>query len=513
MMRAPRLLSPGPLRAGLAISNIQPAPSPMPKLPLSRLALLASLCAAIAVPSAHPLSVDAKAKPSDAQWRQMPTRTVDSLPGFIPEAEVPLTVWGGWAAERRAGPGFFRVHREPDGRWWLLDPDGCLFLHVGVAGVYRGLESAALKTTGEKFADGLAWAEFTLGLLREHRFNGLGGWTEAAAVRGNAALLPYAVSLDFCGDFGRRLGITRIDPGNTGYLNDVPPILHPDFAAWCDSYAREKAAPLRSDRMLLGFFSDNELPLRREMLDGALSLPAEHPAGGPVRAAAEAWLRARRGEATPGATTEEERVAFLGHVCEVYYSTVASALRRHAGPHLYLGSRVHGRATRFPEVFRAAGPHVDVMSVNLYHAWSADPERLAMWARESGRPAMITEFYAKGEDAGMENESGAGWLVRTQRDRGLFYQNFALGLIESGSIVGWHWFKYRDNEPWATETDPSNRNSNKGVVSWDYRPFADLLGPMRELNSQVYPLARYFGARRASVAGPDVAEADAGRRP
>lgn len=486
----------------------------MPTLPLHRIAILAALCATAAAPAAEISRVAAKAKPSDAQWRQMPTRTLGSLAGFRPEPDVPVNRWGGWAAERRAGPGFFRVHREPDGRWWLLDPDGCLFLHVGVAGVYRGLESAALKTTRERFADGPAWADFTLGLLREHRFNGLGGWTEAGAVRGNAAPLPYTVSVDFCGDFGRRLGITRVDPGNTGYLNDVPPVLHPDFATWCESYAREKAAPLRGDRMLLGFFSDNELPLRREMLDGALALPVDHPAGGPVRAAAEAWLRARRGAAEagtkPAATTAEERAAFLGHVCEVYYSTVAAALRRHAGPHLYLGSRVHGRATRFPEVFRAAGPHVDVVSVNLYHAWSADAERLAMWTRESGRPAMITEFYAKGEDTGMENESGAGWLVRTQRDRGLFYQNFVLGLIESGSVVGWHWFKYRDNEPWATETDPSNRNSNKGVVSWDYRPFAGLLGPMRELNVQVYPLTRYFGSRRSAESGPGGAAAGEG---
>jgi hypothetical protein len=39
---------------------------------------------------------------------------------------------------------------------------------------------------------------------------------------------------------------------------------------------------------------------------------------------------------------------------------------------------------------------------------------------------MITEFYAKGEDSGMGNTGGAGWLVKTQKDRGTFYQNFIL---------------------------------------------------------------------------------------
>lgn len=38
--------------------------------------------------------------------------------------------------------------------------------------------------------------------------------------------------------------------------------------------------------------------------------------------------------------------------------------------------------------------------------------------------------------------SGAGFRVRTQRDRGLFYQNLCLGMRGNPNCVGWHWFKY-----------------------------------------------------------------------
>jgi len=74
-------------------------------------------------------------------------------------------------------------------------------------------------------------------------------------------------------------------------------------------------------------------------------------------------------------------------------------------------------------VLRAAGRHVDVLSVNYYHAWTPAAEKLELWTRESGRPVLVSEFYAKGADTGMENKNGAGWLVRTQQDRGRFYEN------------------------------------------------------------------------------------------
>jgi len=105
---------------------------------------------------------------------------------------------------------------------------------------------------------------------------------------------------------------------------------------------------------------------------------------------------------------------------------------------------------------------------------------------------MVTEFYAKGEDSGYKNTTGAGWLVPTQKDRALFYQNFLLGMLESKLCVGWDWFKYMDNDPEDLTTDPSNRDSNKGMVTIRYQPYVALLEGMREFNREIYPLADHF---------------------
>jgi hypothetical protein len=114
-----------------------------------------------------------------------------------------------------------------------------------------------------------------------------------------------------------------------------------------------------------------------------------------------------------------------------------------------------------------------------------------MWEQEAGKPVIITEFYVKGEDSGMTNSTGAGWVVHTQKDRGAFYQNFVLTLLESRVCVGWHWFKYTDNDP-DSNPDPSNIDSNKGVVSNRYVPYDDLLEAMRRLNERTYRLTSYF---------------------
>lgn len=432
-------------------------------------------------------TVDVATKPG-GRWTPREVRTLADVPGGeeIPPDDQPSR-YGGLTTRKVKATGFFHTAKV-EGRWWLVDPEGCLFLHRGVTsvGMIRTPEAkAALKNTHGSEA---GWAEKTTGLLKKHGFNGLGAWSDTDRLRAVPQPLVYTRIWNFMSAYGKQRGGTFQKPGHTGYPGDCIFVFDPGFEAFCDKHARQLAKD-KDDPWLLGHFSDNELPLPEDALKKFLALPeADHG-----HQAALKWLRDRRGaKAKAGDIRPEDLPAFLEFMAGRYFRIVAGAIRRHDPHHLYLGCRFHGSALRLPELYRAAGPHVDVISVNYYHAWTPDPQRLAMWEREAGKPFIVTEWYAKGADSGMANTSGAGWLVKTQRDRGLFYENFTLGLLESKACVGWHWFKYIDNDPSDKKADPSNRDSNKGMLNNRYEPYAPLLDSMKRINERAYGIVDRF---------------------
>jgi hypothetical protein len=289
--------------------------------------------------------------------------------------------------------------------------------------------------------------------------------------------------------YGKLRGGTYQKPGHTGYPNDCIFVFDPEFEEFCRRHAKESLAATKDDPWLLGHFSDNEMPFRHDSLDRYLKLDPTDPG----RVAAQHWVEMHNvKQNSQGSYSSEDREAFLEFLSDTYFRIVGRAIREADPHHMFFGSRFHGSVLRSAGVFRGCGPHVDVVSCNYYGSWTPDPERLANWVEWSGRPFMVTEWYAKGMDSGMANITGAGWTVKTQKDRGRFYQNYTLGLLKEPGCVGWHWFKYMDNDPTNTSADPSNLDSNKGIVSNLYRPYADLLEMMRELNGNVYALRDFL---------------------
>ncbi|MHC4677216.1 MAG: hypothetical protein ACYTEK_00815 [Planctomycetota bacterium] len=440
------------------------------------------------------IKVPVKKKPADKNWTLRDTRTIELLDGFQPGSKKITTGrYGGRADKRTEATGFFYPKRIA-GRWWLIDPDGHLFVNFGVCSVNIGKSEISREPVKKAFGTPRKWAEFSTELLARHGFNGTGGWSDTELLKKAPHRLAYTLSWNFMGSFGRSKNLVRQEPGHLGYPNRCIPVFHRDFETFCNDHAEQLAAS-RDDPWLIGHFSDNELPIVTDMLDRSLQLDVNHPDLRYGYEAAQRWLDERKGgRAKPKDITDADRAAFLNYAVERYYRITTRAIRSHDPHHLCLGSRLHGRALSLPSLFRVAGKYLDVIAVNYYGAWGPDPEKMAMWSRESGRPFMITEFYAKGHDVGLANNSGAGWLVPTQKDRARFYQHFTMGLLESKSCVGWHWFKYRDNNPEDLSTDPSNRDSNKGIVDHQFNPYTTLLEGMKALNDEAYALVDYFDA-------------------
>lgn len=412
-------------------------------------------------------------------------RVLADLPPCPPDAG--LDRFGGMPDPSLKAAGLFRTQLI-DGQWWLVDPDGGRFLHKGVASVSAIPTKGADAALVSLFGDRKGWAAATAAQLRAAGFNGTGSWCADDDLSAVSPRLVRTKLLSLMSGYGKKRGGTFMKPGHVGYPGDCPFIFDDGFEAHCRTACAALSAE-RGDPWLLGYYTDNELPWSLEMLPRFLALPA----GDPGRKAAEAWLAAR--QAAPAALTDALKEEFLEFAAERYFRITASAIRAADPGHLVLGARFHGGAVRLRPLMRAAGRHCDVISVNYYRAWTPDAALTGMWTKESGRPFIITEWYAKAVDSGLGNTGGAGWLVRTQQDRGLYYQHFAHALLTDPGCVGWHWFRYSDNDPDDRKVDPSNRDSNKGMVTSRYAPYAPLVGAMAELNVRAYGL-------RARAAGP-----------
>lgn len=403
---------------------------------------------------------------TDGKWRTQEALTLGDLPLAKPGPKVTLNRYGGWTERKFRATGFFRVEHAPD-RWWLVDPEGCAFLSVGLCSVNLGnFDPAAVE---RKFPNKETWADQTGSLLKAAGFNTLGRWSSWETFRPRKPM-PYTTSLSFMAGYAKNRAAAN---GERGFPKQCMPVFDPEFPAFCDRLATGLAAN-RDDPWLLGHFTDNELPFRPDSLSNFLALP-DNDTG---KKAALRWL-ADRG-VKPEAITPKDQEDFLTEIARRYYSSVVAAIRRHDPNHLVIGSRIHGR-TICPAVLRGSAP-LDVVTVNYYHRWSPEAERMAAWVKESGRPFIISEWYAMSVSPDRIPENGAGFRVRTDAERGLFYQNMTLGLLKDAGCVGWHWFKYGGDEA----------DLHKGLVSREFVPHQPLVDRMKEINQSIYRIAGHL---------------------
>ena len=431
----------------------------------------------------------ANGRMSYGAYEPFKTRTVELLDGFHPPRKMPeLSKYGGWKDHRAKATGFFHVEKVGD-RWWGVDPEGYLYFNMAVNSISQGKSPRNEKAVLDKFGNSQNWMKQTIDMLEQNGFNCAGSWSDYEAIieanKTAARPLAYTINWNFMSGYGRERGGTFQQPGHTGYPNDAIFVFDHGFEAFCDRHAKQIAA-YKDDKNLFGYFSDNEMPFKFKSLDNFLGLP-DKEAG---RQAAERWLQEQG--ITREQITDQHREAFMAFVGEKYFSIVSAAIKKYDPNHMYIGARFYGDEKHHEKFMKAAGKYLDAVTNNYYNYWTPDSTHLADWTAWTGKPFIVTEYYTKGEDSGMPNQSGAGWIVRTQKDRGLFYQNYNLALIESKNCVGWHYFKYQDNDPEAKGVDPSNTDANKGIVNNYYEVWQPMMDKMKELNTQVYSIISYF---------------------
>ena len=119
--------------------------------------LLSGGCAVRSQPVSSPHTVESRRNASKP-WTAYEAVSLDRIPGFAPKADPELDEYGGWIGTNVGNPdGFFRV-RKIDGRWWMIDPVGNLFLAKSVASFVPGGSDRQKAACKAQFGDTAGWA-------------------------------------------------------------------------------------------------------------------------------------------------------------------------------------------------------------------------------------------------------------------------------------------------------------------------------------------------------------------
>ncbi|MGO9468144.1 MAG: hypothetical protein ACLQVF_28765 [Isosphaeraceae bacterium] len=452
--------------------------------------------------------------------------------------------FGGWGAvPRQPATGFFRTARLA-GKWWLVDPDGGLFISLGVdcvtpdtATILSGRESmfASLPRPGAALARyfGTArsvhsgpvkegktfnfyaanleraygpnsfdrWRQTALDRLKSWGFNTVGNWSDHRFYRNGQ--IPYVATVWIHGDHA------RVGSGSD-YWGKMHDPFDPRFAESVKNSLRGVVVQVQGDPWCLGYFVDNELSWggsgdeggRYGLGLGALDLPK---ASAPAKRAILEQLKKKHGEIShlnaawnssfsdwqaldspwrPASSHSAWSAEFKADLA-AFVKELARTYFKTVRDQLKAADSDHlylgcRFAWRTDEAVAAAAEFCDVVSFNIYDR-RVDPGKWG-FLTNLGRPAIIGEFHAGALDRGMFHPG----LVRAadQKERAAIYTDFVASVLENPALVGCHWFQFVD-EP-LTGRSYDGENYNIGFLSVTDTPYPELVAAARAIHRHAY---------------------------
>ncbi|MDJ0598949.1 MAG: beta-galactosidase [Crocosphaera sp.] len=135
--------------------------------------------------------------------------------------------------------GFFQVGQSINGKWWFIDPQGKVFYHRGCTGLNAGGmggRRANLPPVPKNTVK--TWVNY----LKEWGFNAMGSWTTSEFFDQNMAFTE----------------IIETYYEKPWLVNKFPDVWNPQWAENVDKKCQKLCTPLKNNKMLLGYFLDNE---------------------------------------------------------------------------------------------------------------------------------------------------------------------------------------------------------------------------------------------------------------
>jgi beta-galactosidase GanA len=285
-------------------------------------------------------------------------------------------------------------------------------------------------------------------------------------------------------------------------------IFAPDAEAKIDEAFNKALSPHKDDRMLIGYFIDNEYDFHKfysevpklkastAAIKGKLVQTLKEKYG-TVDAFNSSWktkfksFEEMKDAELPLKTSSAWRDMdqFFEYYLDTFFGTVSREYRKYDPHHLLLGDRwittsFHNEKIR-NLLAEAEGKYVDVISIN-YYTYKIETDLLKdVYTKSGGKPILFSEFgYGTGEQGltPLLKNSAAN-----QFQRGMRYRNFVEGVAGLPYVVGAHVFNYVDQAGlgryWQGDWGESY---NSGLVNVADRPYKEYLQGVMNTNYDIF---------------------------
>ena len=459
--------------------------------------------------SDYTVTTQARAGTPTASLKTFKTRLVTTIKGYTPESGREVTLYDGdMTAKRQEVTGRFYT-KKMDGRWWVIDPEG---YPVHIHGVnhmnysYQNGSPYQKEQMLKVYGSAEKWAIAATRWLRENYHINVASARDAI-VETVEDSISYIVSA---------VGVAKYANKNKAQLKGTPfqivynntlPVFNPDWVDFVDAENKALIESYKNKNHILGYTTDNEIVYSETLLTQYLNLDPSNPFNVYSYATAWNWYKNITGVENPRVEDIEKyskqmnidlQELFQSFIYDRYLSVLSATIKKYDPDALYFGTRSLTGTAKDEWYLRTVSYWCDIYCFNCYNYWEIDADVLYNIEKWMDIPFLVTEFYAKGMDAesptggSYPNTDGAGWVVATQQQRGEYYQNFCLRLLECKSSIGWMYFQYIDNDP---HVNPDA--SNKGMVNCDHdtEVYNDMNKQIALVNENVYGLIEFFDGK------------------
>lgn len=393
--------------------------------------------------------------------------------------------FGGYLNTQVEATGYFRT-KKIDEKWWLVDPEGHLFLSVAAdcirldggtstkmvdkrEGVYKELPpkeidplknntSYAIWNLYRRF--GKEWLvksrEMVIQRMDAWGINTIANWSDPDIIGMNRK--PFMLEL-------RNLEI------NSGIMG-LPNVYAPDFVQNIEKSVKEQVAPYKENPWLIGWFTGNEPAWIGEEIRLA-DLIMEN---------GDSFFKKAINDFLASQDSPERRRQFAYQTLRIFLETVDKALEHYDPNHLHIGLRLGHADIPADEILDICKDVYDVYSFNSY-SLSPRKEYMDHIQNRIDLPMIIGEFHFGTVDRGMAQSL---WQVDNQKERGVAYRYYVENGFTHPALVGTAYFQWSDQSTTGRRGDGENYNC--GLIDVTDQPYKFQVNAMEKTAKRLYEI-------------------------